>query len=61
VAVGDSEALRENKTIRVNHLQHKCNPGTLASGDISFVRLFAGVPWRVVTNKNGVFHSEFSP
>jgi len=32
----------------------KCRPLTLVSGDIKFVRIFAGVLWRGASNDSGV-------
>jgi len=37
--------------------QQKCRPLTLVSGDIKFVRIFAGVLWKGVSNDSGVIEN----
>jgi len=37
--------------------RQKCRPLTLVSGDIRFVRIFAGVPWRGASNDSGVIEN----
>ena len=37
--------------------QQKCRPLTLVSGDIKFVRIFAGVLWRGASNDRGVIEN----
>jgi len=35
--------------VRIYCQRQKCSAGTIVAGDISFVGLFAGVPWRVAS------------
>jgi len=37
--------------------QRRCSPMTLVCGNIRFMRIFAGVPWRKGSNDNGVIEN----
>jgi len=37
--------------------QQKCSPMTLYSGNIRFMRIFAGVPWRGASNNSGAIEN----
>jgi len=40
-----------------HYLWRRCSPVVLDSGNIRFMRIFAGVPWRGVSNSSGIIEN----
>ena len=47
-------AQHENMTKHKHSQQQKCSLGALVSGNVRFLRIFAGVSWRGASNDIGV-------